>query len=146
MGQGNSNLNGPERTEKDLTVREGNSNSNNPDGTGKLCIPETHKSGNSPHIDDGLLGIFGNRTKSNDTESLEEKNKNKNGCSIIGLAGSLNRPHNMDVNESSMVSFQNGENCKKIADTIQEETSNFREIDFNGSTSNIKVKVRSFYS
>ncbi|XP_040993106.1 uncharacterized protein LOC121239825 isoform X2 [Juglans microcarpa x Juglans regia] len=115
VGGGNSNLNGPDRTENDLRVGKGNSNLNSPDRTEKLCIPEIHKSGNSPHIDDGLVGIFCNETKSNDTESLEEKNKN------------------------------NGEKCKKIADTIQvdnhqENTSNFRESDLNGSTSNIEVK------
>ncbi|KAF5465331.1 hypothetical protein F2P56_015351 [Juglans regia] len=143
VGGGNSNLNGPDRTENDLRVVEGNSNLNSPDRTEKLCIPEIHKSGNSPHIDDGLVGIFCNETKSNDTESLEEKNKNV--CSLTGLSGSLNRPHNMDVNESFMVSSQNGEKCNKIADTIQvdnhqEKTSNFRESDLKGSTSIIEVK------
>ncbi|KAG2726051.1 hypothetical protein I3760_01G093700 [Carya illinoinensis] len=121
VGGGNSNLNGPDRTENDLRVGEGNSNLNSPDRAEKLCTPEIHKSGNSPHIDDGLEGIFGNETKSNDTDSLEEKNKNvwKN--------------------------KNNGEKCKKIADTIQvdnhqEKMSNFRESDLNGSTSDIKAK------
>jgi hypothetical protein len=77
---------------QDLRVGDGNLNVNSQEWTEKPWTPEIHKSQDRSHIGDGLVGGFGNNTKSANTESL--KLKDNNGSYMIGLSGSLTGSQN----------------------------------------------------
>ncbi|GMY18679.1 H/ACA ribonucleoprotein complex non-core subunit NAF1 [Fagus crenata] len=72
---------------QDLRVGDRNLNVNSQEWTEKPWTPEIHESQDRSHIGDGLVGGFGNYTKSANTESL--KMKDNNGSYMIGLSGSL---------------------------------------------------------
>ena len=72
---------------QDLRVGDRNLNVNSQEWTEKPWTPEIHESQDRSHIGDGLVGGFGNNTKSANTESL--KMKDNNGSYMIGLSGSL---------------------------------------------------------
>jgi hypothetical protein len=131
-----------------LSMVEGNSNVNSPDRTEKPCTPEIHKRRDRSHIEYGLVGGFGNKAKDANAESLKLKDDSE--CRMIVLSGSLNGSLNMNADDSFMVPSQNGEKCKNIANTIQddnreEKMNKCMESYVNGSPSNVKVKVRSSF-
>ncbi|XP_050256685.1 uncharacterized protein LOC126702105 [Quercus robur] len=113
-------------------LREGVRNSivNSHERTERPCTPEIHKTQDRSPVSDGLVGGFGNNTRSVNTESLRQKNNN--GSCMIGLSGSLTGPQSRDEDERFMVTSQNGEQFKNIANTIQvvsrEEN---RDVDFS---------------
>lgn len=113
-------------------LREGERNSivNSHERTEKPCTPEIHKTQDRSPVSDGLVGGFGNNTRSVNTESL--KQKNNNGSCMIGLSGSLTGPQSRDEDERFMVTSQNGEQFKNIASTIQVVTQEEnRDVDLS---------------
>lgn len=109
---------------------ERNSIVNSHERTEKPCTPEIHKTQDRSPISDGLVGGFGNNTRSVNTESL--KQKDNNGSCMIGLSGSLTGPQSRDEGERFMVTSQNGEQLKHIANTIQVVTQEEnRDVDLS---------------